>query len=340
MDIGASFDDDFFEPTVKKKQENVPQNYEAKFCMPLWFLETNHETEDELLSLKHRADYYYYSKNYPKAVECYERCLRLVPSSNNTWKREFMENLARSFVHMDNPQKALEWSLMLDKSSFSPDQKIVSMNLLATVCHKLGKYEEELEALHCCLEVHKSCPEFWLRLGLCYAGLFKLDLPEQSAQRRAEEQEACCVFSAKRNLCSLPQLEESVPTGATLNCSAESAISINSASTPDKCSSATSQEVVPSKCDICTLGTQLVSSCFIHTKMLIDSGGPNLLDTERDEGIKRKVENSLKHMEVDQVFIDVASEMLGPNFLAQLQVCDNPLEKKSNLTTNQSARGQ
>ncbi|GBN49843.1 hypothetical protein AVEN_137002-1, partial [Araneus ventricosus] len=40
---------------------------------------------------------------------------------------------------------------------------------------------------------------------------------------------------------------------------------------------------------------------------LIDSGGLNHLAVERDERMKEKIANSLKHMEMDQSFIDVAS---------------------------------
>lgn len=68
---------------------------------------------DTLVALKHQADLHYFSKNYTKAIETYEHCLTLVPSSNNTWKREFMENLSRCHLHLGNAEKALEWSLKL-----------------------------------------------------------------------------------------------------------------------------------------------------------------------------------------------------------------------------------
>lgn len=73
----------------------------------------NKESADTLVALKHQADYNYFSENYAKAAEAYERCLQLVPPSNNTWKREFMENLSRSYLRLGNSEKALEWSLKL-----------------------------------------------------------------------------------------------------------------------------------------------------------------------------------------------------------------------------------
>ncbi|GFS54060.1 hypothetical protein NPIL_155781 [Nephila pilipes] len=281
MDIGTEFEDDFFEKP-EDKRANEPSNYEAKFCMPLWFMDTSlaeKETSDLLIALKHQADYYYFTKNYPKAIETYERCIELVPSSNNTWKREFMENLTRAFLQVDNADKALEWSLKLDKSSFSPDQKLISMNLLATVCHKLQKYDEELEALHQCLDAHKSSPEFWFRLGLCYAGLYKISLPGYSMTTLCEKQEACCAFRLRMNSVKHPQAQETNTPSANLVCVAENATAAN------ECSS----EVFSNKCSVCTYETFMVSSCLIRTKMLIDSGGPNHLAVERDERLKEKI---------------------------------------------------
>ncbi|KAF8782539.1 hypothetical protein HNY73_012808 [Argiope bruennichi] len=292
MDIGSEFDDDFFEKP-KEKQPNNPTNYEAKVCVPLWFMDTNlaeKDASDVLVALKHQADYHYFSKNYTKAIEMYQRCLELVPSSNNTWKREFMENLARAYLH--------------------PDQKLISMNLLAAVCHKLGKYEEELEALHQCLEAHKSCPEFWHRLGLCYAGLFNIDLPEYSTTEPNPEIEACCTFKSRLNSCRHPQAQENNPS-ANLVCSSP----------------------VPKR-------TLTVSSCLIRTRTLIDSGGINHLAVERDERMKEKIANSLKHMEMDQSFIDVASTMLGSDFLPGLQKSESASDDYSNLTTNKNSTVQ
>ncbi|XP_055934980.1 uncharacterized protein C8orf76 homolog isoform X1 [Argiope bruennichi] len=338
MDIGSEFDDDFFEKP-KEKQPNNPTNYEAKVCVPLWFMDTNlaeKDASDVLVALKHQADYHYFSKNYTKAIEMYQRCLELVPSSNNTWKREFMENLARAYLQIGNAEKALEWSLKLDKSSFSPDQKLISMNLLAAVCHKLGKYEEELEALHQCLEAHKSCPEFWHRLGLCYAGLFNIDLPEYSTTEPNPEIEACCTFKSRLNSCRHPQAQENNPS-ANLVCSSDSATTCcGISSTTDE----SSGDVANSKCQICTLGTLTVSSCLIRTRTLIDSGGINHLAVERDERMKEKIANSLKHMEMDQSFIDVASTMLGSDFLPGLQKSESASDDYSNLTTNKNSTVQ
>ncbi|GFR06165.1 c8orf76 [Trichonephila clavata] len=326
MDIGIEFEEDFFEKP-KDKRANEPPNYEAKFCVPLWFMDSSlaeSESTDVLTTLKHQADYYYFTKNYPKAIETYKRCLELVPSSNNTWKREFMENLARAFLQVDDAEKALEWSLKLDKSSFSPDQKLISMNLLATVCHKLQKFEEELEALHHCLEANKLCPEFWLRLGLCYAGLYKIALPEYSMTVLCEKLEACCAFRSRINSIRQSETQENNTQSPNLVCSAESA------------TSESSSEVFNNKCYDCLSGTLMVSSCLIHTRMLIDSGGPNHLAVERDERMKEKISNSLKHMEVNQLFIDAASEMLGPNFIPGLAMHDNTSEDSNSLTTNQN----
>lgn len=317
MDIGSEFDDDFFEKP-KEKEESRTSNYEAKVCVPLWYMENKEEgksTEDALYALKHQADFYYFSKNYLKAVEIYEQCLKLVPPSNNTWKREFMENLSRSYLHLDKTDKALEWSLKLNESSFSPDQKVMSMNLLAIVCHKLGKYKEELEALHHCLQTHKTCPEFWLRLGLCYAGLFKIDLPGYSVLRsNLDDQEPCCAFNTK-SAC-----ERSEQTDSNMPSSSECAIASSSSSLlcTDDCSN-TENETSTLKCEICTLGIQIVSSCLIHTRALLESGGPNPLGSERDEQIKEMIASSLKYMEVDQSFIDIASTMLGTDFLSGRQ---------------------
>ncbi|XP_054706232.1 uncharacterized protein C8orf76 homolog [Uloborus diversus] len=321
MDIGSQFDDDFFEKP-KEKEGSDSSYYEAKVCMPLWYMEkeaTKNEKGDVLVALKHQADYYYFSENYAKSAEVYERCLELVPATNNTWKREFMENLSRSLLHLGNAEKALEWSLKLYDSSCSTDQKIISMNLLATVCHKLGKFKEELEALHCCIDAHKSCPEFWLRLGLCYAGLFKINLPGCSAFNSVLESECepCCAFSSKQYSCHCSSVQEKEVLSPP---AVESAIPScsSSSSTKDICSS-TESTVDTNKCEICALGVQIVSTCLIHTRVLMDSGGTNLLGVERDERIKEKISNSLKHMEVEQSFIDVASKMLGSDFLAGLQ---------------------
>ncbi|KFM65666.1 hypothetical protein X975_21053, partial [Stegodyphus mimosarum] len=319
MDIGAEFDDDFFEKP-KEKQLSKPLDYEAKIFVPLWYMKTEmaeNESADVLVALKHKADFYYYSSDFAKAAETYEQCLELVPPANNTWKREFMENLSRSLLHLGNAEKALEWSLKLYEASFSADQKVVSMNLLATVCHKLGKYKEELEALHCCIEAHKSCPEFWLRLGLCYAGLFKIDLPDYSILKSVMDSEPCCAFNSK--LTSSSECSETVTKDVPYDskaASAENAVPSSSTSaSADPCS--TNDDIT--KCEICTLGIQIVSSCLIHTRVLLDSSGPNLLGLERDKRIKEKIENSLKHMEVDQSFIEVASKMLGTDFLAGFQ---------------------
>ncbi|PRD21556.1 UNVERIFIED_CONTAM: C8orf76 [Trichonephila clavipes] len=272
MDIGTEFEEDFFEKP-KDKRSNEPPNYEAKFCVPLWFMDSSlaeSESTDVLTALKHQADYYYFTKNYPKAIETYKRCLELVPSSNNTWKREFMENLARAFLQVDDAERALEWSLKL-----------------------------ELEALHQCLEANKLCPEFWLRLGLCYAGLYKIYLPEYSMTALCEKLEACCAFKSKINSIKHPETQENNTPSPNLVCSPESAMT----------ASESSSEAFSNKCYVCQYETFMVSSCLIHTRMLIDSGGPNHLAVERDERMKEKISNSLKHMEVNQSFIDTATKV-------------------------------
>lgn len=68
---------------------------------------------EALVTLKHQADHHYVSRSYAKAADAYEQCLQLVPSSNGTWRREFMENLARAHLSLDQPEKALEWSFKL-----------------------------------------------------------------------------------------------------------------------------------------------------------------------------------------------------------------------------------
>lgn len=328
MDIGPEFDDDFFEKP-REREGSQTSNYEAKIRVPLWYMETPDTTEPDetLVALKHQADFFYYSQNYAKAAETYEKCLQLVPSGNNTWKREFMENLSRCCLQLGKAEKALEWSFKLHDASFSPDQKVVSMNLLATVCHNLGKYKEELEALHCCIHTHKSCPEFWLRLGLCYSGLFKIDLPGCSLVQSSLEgdQEPCCAFNCKSACRDTP--DKAVPT-----CSSDSAIaSTSTSSTCTENCSTEGEDEDSSKCDICTLGVQIVSSCLIHTKMLMDSGGPNPLGAERDEKIREKIASSLKYMEVGQSFIDVASTMLGADFLSGLQESRDTVEQQESI---------
>lgn len=87
----------------------------ACFCFQ-WYMETANDENDasgSLVALKHKADFHYYSKNYGKAIETYEQCFKLVPPSNSTWRREFMENLSRSYLHLGKADKALEWSLKL-----------------------------------------------------------------------------------------------------------------------------------------------------------------------------------------------------------------------------------
>ncbi|KAG8187659.1 hypothetical protein JTE90_005511 [Oedothorax gibbosus] len=338
MEFGADFDDDFFEEP-KERHLNGPAKYEPKVFKPLWFMDTDSnqksEEEDALHALKHQADHHYSRKCYSKAAETYERCLGMVPpGTNTTWRREFMENIARAHLNMGQPEKALEWSFELDKSSCNADQKIVSMNLLAAVCHKLKKYAEELEALHCCLEAHKLCPEFWQRLALCYAGLFKLRLPDfpSTPDQEPEDEELCCDFKAKRSpllqgkdKCSKSaSAEELLPSpNSDLVCPSLEGDRLTAAS-EETCTES-------SKCELCMLGIQIVSSCLIRTRMLMDSGGPSHLTAQRDECLKEKIANCLKHMEVDQDFIDVASQMLGGEFSTILQRPDSTLDQHSSL---------
>lgn len=145
-----------------------------------------------------------------------------------------------------------------------PDFFIINNKLL------LVFIAEELEALHCCIQSHKSCPEFWLRLGLCYAGLFKIDLPGCSLLRsNLEDQEPCCAFNTKsshessgeQNGSSLPASSEcAMPSSSSLATSSSSHCSNNSS---DK------ENENTLKCEVCTLGVQIVSSCLIHTKYVL-----------------------------------------------------------------------
>ncbi|GIY83955.1 uncharacterized protein CDAR_176091 [Caerostris darwini] len=320
MDIGPEFDDDYFEKPIEKRA-NTPSNYEAKIFRPFWFMDNNsvnadRSAEDVLVALKHRADFYYFSRNYRKAIEMYERCLKLVPSSNNTWKREFMENLAYSFLHENNAEKALEWSLKLEQSAYNLDQKIVSMNIIATACHKLGRYAAELEALHHCLETHKSWPEFWYRLGLAYAGLFEIDLPGYYTSKPSQEEETCCRFKSKLNLSKHPRSQENDSPSAELECAIQSTM-------PCDCGNCETHAALSlertGKCQNCFLGTYTIASCMIKTRTMIDSGGNNHLGVERDELLKEKIDSCLKHMEIEQSFIDEASKSLGPEFMSGLK---------------------
>ncbi|XP_071035892.1 zinc fingers and homeoboxes protein 1 isoform X6 [Parasteatoda tepidariorum] len=308
-----------------------------KFLNYSWFMESvlgEESSQEVLVTLKQRASFHYRSKNYAKAAEAYGKCLELVPSSNNTWKREFLENLARSFLKLGDPEKALEWSLKLDESSINEDQKVISMNLLASVCHKLGKYKEELEALHSCMHAHKVCPEYWLRLGLCYAGLFKINLPGFSLTRAEDEEsesEMCCAFNSKQYKLPSTHLPKLVSTSESANSSPNKQL--------DENSSPAILEDDTVKCDFCSLGIQIVSSCLIRTKTLIDSGGLNLLGGEKDVTIKEKIDNCLRYMEVDQSFIDIASKMLGTDFFALTEVCDSTLDSQNTFAVKQNGTG-
>lgn len=124
-------------------------------------------------------------------------------------------------------------------------------------------FTEELEALHYCVEAHKSCPEFWMRLGLCYAGLFKINLPGYPVLKSntEEDQEPCCAFNMKTTCQNQDSQEKDIsPSDSTQECAIASS---SSSPCTDACSES---EESTSKCELCTLGVQIVSSCLIHTR--------------------------------------------------------------------------
>lgn len=332
MEIGPDFDDGFFEqPKIRSKKKS--SSYKAKFQDPLWFLNENIDGRpnmEAIVILKHQADYFYYYKNYAKAANLYEQGLKLIQPNNNTWRREFLENLARCMLHEGNPQAALDWALKLNGASINADQNVVSMNLMADVCHALGKYKEELEALHYCLQTHKNSPQYWMRLGYCYAGLFSIQLPGNKPLLKSSEVEMCCAFKSK-TFSTLPSSPK-CPVGSMLEqvASKLEAIASSSSVSPPQ------TEPDTPKCDVCTIGTQMISSCFIKTSALIDSGGRSTMAGNRYTKMKEMIEISFKHMEIGPLFIEEAFKLLGTDFLYGLQETESTAStsgEKNNLTT-------
>ena len=55
---------------------------------------------------KHRADLFYYQKQYGKAVELYKKILALIPSSNVCVSREIRDALARCYLRLGEGELA------------------------------------------------------------------------------------------------------------------------------------------------------------------------------------------------------------------------------------------
>ncbi|XP_067144172.1 uncharacterized protein C8orf76-like isoform X2 [Centruroides vittatus] len=170
MNFGAELDDDLFE-TPKNKNDETSGLYEPKIYNNEWFNKDSN-CEDGITTLKFQADFLYYQHRYRESAEKYLRCLDLLDDSNMTVKRDCLEGISRSFLCLEDNGEALQYALQLHSSSQNVDQNIADWNLLATIYHKMGRYEDELKLLQNCLKYHPWNYDFWIRIAFCYSGIF------------------------------------------------------------------------------------------------------------------------------------------------------------------------
>ncbi|XP_023231906.1 uncharacterized protein C8orf76-like [Centruroides sculpturatus] len=173
MNFGAELDDDLFE-TPKNKNDETSGVYEPKIYNNEWFNKDSN-CEDGISILKFQADFLYYQHRYRESAEKYLRCLDLLDDSNMTVKRDCLEGISRSFLCLEDHREAIQYALQLHSSSQNIDQNITDWNLLATIYHKMGRYEDELKLLQNCLTYHPWNYDFWIRIAFCYSGMFRIE---------------------------------------------------------------------------------------------------------------------------------------------------------------------
>lgn len=318
MEIGASFDDDFFEKSPDKK-EKVPLQYNAKICSPKWFMDPQCIDDghpDLLKNLRHQADFCYFTNKYEDACKIYQRCLEIVPANNSVVRRECMENLARSYLRMGQSEKSLEWALRLHEIAYTADQLLVAYNLLAVVCHKLGRFAEENEALECCLEAHRLFPDLWLRFAYCHAGRLDISLPDSDIPRthNFSRDVSCCPFLARNHSLyseNCDQETSSVESPATHSdsntvCDLASACRSNDRTEEDVGHSSSS------KCEVCTVGAHIIVACLLRARLLIN--GSHVHDqsfgSEKTAQLQNKIAACLEALDMGEDFVEQASELL------------------------------
>lgn len=338
MEIGASFDDDFFEKALDKK-EKVPLQYNAKICSPKWFMDPqciDDENPDQLKNLRHQADFNYFAKKYEDACKIYHRCLEVIPANNSIVRRECMENLARSYLHMGKNEKSLEWALRLHKIAYTADQLLVACNLLAVVCHKLGKFAEENEALECCLEAHRLYPDLWLRFAYCHAGRVDINLPDSDIPRTHDfsRDASCCQFLARNHSLysekcdqGTSSVESSTTETDNIVCNLSSECSSNDR-TEDVSNS------VGSKCEVCTVGAHIITACLLRARLLLDGAHAHdrSFGSEKKAQLLNKIAACLEVLEMDDEFIQQAAELL------QTDVIEEELKENSETSALNSQK--
>lgn len=177
MNFGAELDDDLFETPNYKKDESS-NIYIPKVCNSEWFNSDSYNNcEDASNLLKFQAYHLYYHRKYMESAQKYIKCLEMLDDSNNlATKRDCLEGIARSFLHLEMHEEALQYALQLHSLSQNIDQNIVDWNLLGDICHQTKRYKDELQYLQNCLKYHPWNYDFWLRLAFCYARIFEIQL--------------------------------------------------------------------------------------------------------------------------------------------------------------------
>ncbi|XP_033737719.1 uncharacterized protein C8orf76-like [Pecten maximus] len=168
MELGLAFDDEDLENSNKSKTYQ-PVSYNAKYCPPKWFDDADTSDKDTAAQIfKYRGDHSYVKKEYAIAIEQYEESLGKLPANNKGMKREVMECQTRSYVALQQYNKALELAYQLKDNASSPDQHFQSLFLLAYVqeaSQDWTDFEESVKQLLCC---HPHSGNLWRRLAQCY----------------------------------------------------------------------------------------------------------------------------------------------------------------------------
>lgn len=237
----ADLDDDLF--SKERQRNSIDEEYSARFCHHHWFLEVTPDLlvseEDNLSVAKYSADYFFFKKDYGAAVEKYEGVLSILPVANTTVRRECYEGIARSYIKMGMPNKAVEFAEKMHKTSKTMEQTTVSSSVLIDTNIAAENYPEALSASQLLVSLHPFNSDVWLKLACVYAYLYDIKLTNVNEllfapftsknvtvkRTKCEVDETATVQGAKANLqnasYSIESLEKKILALNTNTCEEE-----------------------------------------------------------------------------------------------------------------------
>ena len=180
----------------------IPLN--PNFLKPLWFRDV--ENCDDSQILKFRGDNLYFNKEFEAALNVYEKCLTLIPSTNQTLIRDTVESCIWCHMKLGDFKKACSSIKQFKDNLLStfgmPEQHTPAYFVEYHLSRCLENQSDKIFSINQLLAVHDQDASLWLELGILYTDkMWETQTPDLSICKHNQ------VFTKKGLNCDVLPLD-------------------------------------------------------------------------------------------------------------------------------------